>query len=133
LTAKKPTSSSYVREPRTLGDHLRRKRILLGLRQSDVAAHVAISPSALERWERNETEPKPYLIPRIIDFLGYAPWTAPQTFGEWLRLARRANGFSRKRLAQRLRVDESTVFRWEAGTTNPTPGLLDRITCLLRA
>jgi len=92
LTAKKPPPSSYVRELKTLGDHLRRKRVLLGLRQSDVATHVAISPSTLERWERNETEPKPYLIPRIIEFLGYAPWTAPATFGEWLAMVRRANG-----------------------------------------
>ena len=98
-----------------------------------MATHVAISPSTLERWERNETEPKPYLIPRIIEFLGYAPWTAPATFGEWLRMARRANGFSRKRLAKVLKVDESTVFRWEAGRKHPAPHLVAGLKAILAA
>ena len=50
-------------------------------------------------WETGRSQPKPYLMPRVIAFLGYALWTAPATFGEWLVPARRANGLSRKRLA----------------------------------
>jgi len=40
---------------------------------------------------------------------------APVTVGEWLVMARRGSGWSRKRLAKRLGVDESTVFQWESG------------------
>jgi len=94
---------------------------------------VGVSEASIWQWENNHTEPKPYLIPRIIEFLGYAPWRAPVTFGEWLVMARRVKGLSRKRLARRLGIDESTVSRWEAGTTNPTPALLARIMCVLRA
>jgi DNA-binding XRE family transcriptional regulator len=69
----------------------------------------------LVRWETNGVEPKPYLIPRIIDFLGYVPWKAPDGFGAWLRQVRRALGLSRRRLAALLGVDESTITRWESG------------------
>jgi len=70
-------------------------------------------------------------MPRIIAFLGYAPWTAPATFGEWLVMARRANGLSRGRLAKYLRVDQSTVFRWESGRCRPGALLLARVKAVL--
>ncbi|MBI1818634.1 MAG: helix-turn-helix domain-containing protein [Deltaproteobacteria bacterium] len=114
-----------------MGDHLRRKRMLLGLRQRDVATILAISIATLERWERNETQPKPYLIPRIIDFLGYAPYEPQDRFGSWLLMARRALGLSRKRLAKRLSVDESTIFRWESGRAGPQAALLRRLRAVL--
>jgi len=82
-------------------------------------------------WETGRSQPKPYLMPRVIAFLGYALWTAPATFGEWLLLARRANGLSRKRLAEGLGVDESAVFRWESGQRGPTTAALTRLQVLL--
>jgi transcriptional regulator with XRE-family HTH domain len=42
-------------------------------------------------------------------------------------MARRANGLSRERLAKRLGVDESTVFRWESGRGRPGSRLLARL------
>ena len=102
-------------------------RIERDLSQVTIARTLAISETTVHLWETNQRQPKPYLIPRIIEFLGYAPWTAPQTFGEWLMMARRANGFSRKRLARRLQVDESTVFRWEAGRARPVAELRKRL------
>jgi DNA-binding transcriptional regulator YiaG len=51
----------------------------------------------------------------------------------WLRMARRANGFSRKRLAKLLKVDESTVFRWEAGRKYPAPHLAAGLRAILAA
>lgn len=78
-------------------------------------------------WETNQVEPKPYLVPRLIQFLGYTPYQPAPTFGEWLVMARRANGYSRKRLARRLRVDESTIWRWETNRKRPTARLLGRI------
>ena len=34
---------------------------------------------------------------------------------------RKAVGFSQEQLAERLRIDRSTVARWEAGETVPQP------------
>ncbi|MGD0949421.1 MAG: helix-turn-helix transcriptional regulator [Candidatus Binatia bacterium] len=131
LSARKPEHSAYPKELKTLGDHLRRKRVELGLLQREVAEKLGVSEASVWQWESNQTKPKPCLLPRIIDFLGYAPWTAPAAFGEWLRMARRANGFSRKRLAKVLKVDESTVFWWESGTSQPITRLRKRIAALL--
>jgi transcriptional regulator with XRE-family HTH domain len=94
---------------------------------------VGVSEASIWQWENNHTEPKPYLIPRIIEFLGYAPWRAPVTFGEWLVMARRMNGFSRKRLAKHLQVDESTVFLWETGRKHPAPHLVAGLKAILAA
>ena len=82
---------------------------------------------SIGHWEIGYSQPRAYLIPRIIDFLGYAPWMAPATFGEWLVMARRANGFSRKRLAKRARIDESTLAKWERGHTLPLPASVERL------
>jgi len=70
-------------------------------------------------------------MPQVVEFLGYVPWAAPAIFGEWLVMARRANGLSRKRLAKRLEVDESTVFRWERGYGRPCSRLLARVKAVL--
>jgi DNA-binding transcriptional regulator YiaG len=72
-----------------------------------------------------------YLIPRIIDFLSYAPYTPAPTLGEWLVMARRAVGLSRKRLAKRLGADEGTVFPWETGQKHPAPHLVARLKTIL--
>jgi DNA-binding XRE family transcriptional regulator len=88
---------------------------------------LGIDDESICQWEVGHSHPKPYLIPRVIEFLGYAPWIAPATFGEWLVMSRRADGLSRKRFAKRLGVDESTVFRWESGRGRPGSRLLARL------
>ncbi|WP_063126218.1 helix-turn-helix domain-containing protein [Nocardia fusca] len=45
---------------------------------------------------------------------------------------RRAVGFSQERFAERLRVDRSTVARWEAGENEPLPWLRPELARVLR-
>ena len=111
--------ATYSAELRTLGDHLRKKRLDLGLLQRDVAQQLGVAEERVCHWEIGRSRPKPYLIPRIIEFLEYSPWNVPATYAVWLVMARRINGLSRKRLATRLGVDESTVFPWESGWGQP--------------
>jgi transcriptional regulator with XRE-family HTH domain len=114
------------REARTWGDHLRRKRVSLGLRQRDAAADLGISVATLQRWETNQTVPLVRLLPLIAQFLGYVPYVAPKSFGEWLLMVRQSRGLSRKRLALELGLDESTLARWERGLMRPTRRLQER-------
>jgi transcriptional regulator with XRE-family HTH domain len=102
-----------------LGDHLRKRRLTLGLLQREAAQRLGTDVDSVWRWETGYSRPKPHLIPRIVGFLGYAPWTPPATFGQWLLMARRALGYSRERLADRLGVDEGTVFRVGKGQKAP--------------
>ena len=52
----------------TLGDHLRRRRIELGLFQKDVATKLGVTASTIWNWEHGWEIGKRF-IPRIIQFL----------------------------------------------------------------
>jgi DNA-binding XRE family transcriptional regulator len=53
----------------------------------------------------------------IIDFLGYMPYSIPQSFGGWLAQCRMSQGQTRKELADPLGFDEETIGNWETGRT----------------
>lgn len=61
-----------IKEPVTLGDLLRRRRLDLGLYQKEVAIQIGVTPSTIWNWEHGWTIGKRY-IPRIVTFLGYRP------------------------------------------------------------
>ena len=112
----------------TLGDHLKKRRLELGLFQKDVAQRLGINEWTYLNWEKNYCDPIVSMWPRIIDFLGYYPFTAPQTPGRRLLVKRRSLGLSQKLMAKRLSVDEATLARWEMGTVSPTGEQFPRIT-----
>ena len=111
LTARKPEHLVYPRDPQTWGEHLRRQRILRGLRQQDLAVAQGVSEASIYSWENGRAEPEVRFLPKLIDFLGYCPYTPARPLGERLRVAREAQGFSRKQLARLVRVDEGTLWR----------------------
>lgn len=119
LTARKPEHLVYPRDPKTWGEHLRRQRILKGLRQKDVAVAQGVSEAAIYSWETGRAEPEVRFLPKVIAFLGYCPYTPGRPLAERLRVAREAQGLSRKRLARLVRVDEGTLWRWETGMRTP--------------
>jgi len=90
-----------------------------------------VDPDTVNNWERNRCGPALTQIPRIIEFLGYVPYDPSRPFGERLAAQRRALGISREALARALRVDESTVLRWETGSRHPSRELEVRIKALL--
>jgi len=112
-------SGDYVsdtpKEPQSWGEHLRRQRILRGLLQKEVANEIGVSPETVIHWERHRTSPPARTIPRITLFLGYCPWTPPQSPGERFRQVRVGLGLSQKAAAVVLGVDPATVSRWELG------------------
>lgn len=119
LSARKPDDPAYPQELKTLGDRLRRRRLDLGLLQRHVAERLGVSEASVWQWETNRTSPQVRFIPAVIAFLGENPYPKPATFAEWIRGSRRVLGFSRRRLAAELGVDESTVKRWEDGRGRP--------------
>jgi len=96
-----------------------------------MGAQFGVDLMSVNNWERNRYEPALRYVPRIIGFLGYAPYDPSRPFGERLAAQRRALGISRQALAKALGVDESTVFRWETGKRIPRPAILYRIDELL--
>jgi len=122
LTSEKPRERGYPKEPKTLGEQLKRWRLDLGLRQCDVAADLGVTAQTVRHWESGKHPPPVRLIPRIQDFLGFCPFDPGWTFGQRLRAAREAQGLSRRRAAALVGVDEATVARAE----RDVPGMARR-------
>ena len=127
LRGQRPLPQGYPRKLKTLGDHIRKKRLDLGLTQKEAAKKIGVDSGTLRYWENGHTSPQTYLIPRVISFLGYLSYVPPESFSEWLRTCRTALGLSRKKLAEKLGMDESTVSGWECGRHQPTKESLERI------
>jgi transcriptional regulator with XRE-family HTH domain len=115
LKCPKPRRKDYPEEPKTLGEHLKRRRLDLGLRQRDVAVEIGVTAETFCKWELGRAEPLARLIPAIHRFLGFCLYEPAWTFAERLRVAREAQGLSRRHVARLAGVDEATVGRAELG------------------
>lgn len=113
------------------GDHVRQRRLDLGLLQREAAMLIGCSVASVTSWECNRTQPKVSELPGIICLLGYAPIDPSEPRSARLARARQAVGLSRKRLAAELGIDESTVKWWENGQGRPLARLRDRIRAIL--
>jgi transcriptional regulator with XRE-family HTH domain len=102
-----------------IGDHIRKRRLDLGLTPSEAAGLIGVSPVTLRGWERGARTPRVRHIPAVIRFLRYVPFSEGATPGEKYLAERRARGLTRREFAQRVGVDVSTVWRWEKGRTVP--------------
>ena len=65
----KPRSYAYPKELNTLGDHLRKRRLDLGLLQREVAERVGVDETTILNWEKNRTRPSAKISARITSFL----------------------------------------------------------------
>jgi transcriptional regulator with XRE-family HTH domain len=127
LRAEKPRSEHYPGEIKTLGDHIRTRRLDLKLLQKQVAGQIGVNGGTITNWERNASTPVVRYMPAIIRFLGYNPLPPACSFPERLAAARRELGLTQRLMAERLGVDPSTVRDWEADEQQPTKGSLEGI------
>jgi transcriptional regulator with XRE-family HTH domain len=112
LKAQKPTKLPRILS--TLGDHLKKRRLELGLYQAQVAGLIGVDESTVTNWEKNRTNPILWVMPKIIEFLGYHPSTGDyRTLGGRLLQYRESRGMSQKGLAKRIGIDPTTLSRLE--------------------
>jgi DNA-binding transcriptional regulator YiaG len=64
--------------PKTIGDHIRRRRLALHIFQKDLAHRLGVNVETLKNWERNACAPMVQHFSRIIEFLGYNPEPVPE-------------------------------------------------------
>jgi transcriptional regulator with XRE-family HTH domain len=76
---------------------------------------VCATVQTVANWEKGRSEPEPRHYPAILSFLGYDPSPEPKTLGERVRAARRREGISQRELAEKLGLDQSTIWAWETG------------------
>ena len=110
----------FLGEPKTVGEHILKKRLDDKISQVDLAKTFGVNPATLFHWEKGQTAaiPAPKL-PVVIQFLGYNPELEPETVGGRLRWKRRSLGWSTKEAARRNSVDQSTWEAWEKMTSWP--------------
>ena len=126
LKVERPLSPDYPTALNTLGDHIRKKRLDLGLFQKDIANIIGTNESTIWNWENNYATPYISYLPNIIKFLGYVPFeTSCDTLRDKLITSRKLSGLSQRKFARLIGIDSSTLGRWERGKTKPSP---DKIT-----
>jgi transcriptional regulator with XRE-family HTH domain len=123
----------YPDPPKTIGDHIKKRRLQLGLRATHVAKLLKVSTDTVYNWEKNRREPMVHLIPRITQFLGYLlPLLNRETMGQKIIAYRSAQGMSQRKLALQLNIDPSTLGRWERDECLPNGKLKKRVALLFR-
>ena len=130
LKGPRPLPPVYPQVLTTIGDHLRKRRLDLGLLQRDAADQLGVAHCTITSWELNRAAPSLRLIPRILRFLADDPRPAPRSVGEQLKAARHQSGLTQESVAGLLGVDPGTLSRWERGTRRPSQALLDRFQAL---
>lgn len=133
LLAKKLKNPAYPKSLTTLGDHIRKRRLDLGLYQKDMAATLGVTESTVTNWELNRVIPEFTYLPQIITFLGYTPApfdTMPDNIVERIKFYRLTQGLSQEKFAKLLGVDETTIAKWERGEHQPSKKLIKRFQCL---
>lgn len=137
-----------AKEPMTLGQHLKKKRFLAGMRQSEAAQKLGVSSRTLSLWEIDRVYPAWVFQPRLIAYLGYDPFDdqtlkKPEsnetsdvaflstgvhfTTGQKIKQRRLQLKKTRKQLALELGVSVKTLWGWETGRRKPASQGQDRI------
>ncbi|MDP1549042.1 MAG: hypothetical protein Q8L97_02615 [Nitrosomonas sp.] len=109
---------SYEFEPKTIGEHILKRRLFLNMMQIDVAALFNVTHFTVGNWENGHAKPKFCQTPILIKFLGYDPVNLnPKSIAELLFAKRRELGWTQKVASQNLGVDPCTWSSWECGGT----------------
>jgi transcriptional regulator with XRE-family HTH domain len=111
----KPKGDKYPRQLLTIGDHIRKRRMDLGLLQSDVSKIIGTkSIDAVRNWELGKEQPQIHHMPEVIKFLGYIPIQISLiTLGDRIKTFRILKGLGHKAMGEQLNVNGSTIGSWE--------------------
>jgi transcriptional regulator with XRE-family HTH domain len=141
-------SFPIAKEPTTLGQHLKKKRFLAGVRQREAAVKLGVSARTLSLWECDRVYPAWAFQPRLITYLGYDPFNDPTlgrhkgnetscvailspdvpiTLGQKMMQQRLKKRKTRKQMAEDLGVSVKTLWGWETDRWQPSELLIERI------
>jgi transcriptional regulator with XRE-family HTH domain len=101
----------YPVELRSIGDHIRKRRLDLGLLQIEVAAQIGVTENTVWNWEHG-TEPELIHVPAVLAFLGYVPWECPDDLVGRLAHFKKVKGLSLQRLGTLM---GETLSNWRTG------------------
>ena len=73
LRAPKPPPPGYPSDPTTLGEHIRKRRLDLGLTQKELAGLLGVDEWTVINWEVRGRKPAVGSMPVVVKFLGHLP------------------------------------------------------------
>ncbi|MBX9839672.1 MAG: hypothetical protein K2X69_15310, partial [Silvanigrellaceae bacterium] len=127
------SKKGYPHKPTTIGEHIRKKRMDIGMYQWEVAKQLHVSEETITNWEINRTIPQIKYYPRITSFLGYEFWKLDRnTISGKLKAYRYTNGLSVKRCAKLIQVDPSTIDAWESGKNASPQDFFEKLNTVLK-
>src|SRR5258706_14061829 len=121
----------YPSDLNSVGDHIRRRRLDLGLFQRTVADQLGVRVDTGPRWESGLARPLPRQYGQIVRFLGYDPEPGDGSVSGRFRTIRRRLGLSQAEFAAKVGLDEGGVCRWESGRRRPSRWMAERGTAIL--
>ncbi|WP_298266864.1 helix-turn-helix transcriptional regulator [Geobacter sp.] len=116
----------YPEYPLTLGEHIRKKRMDLGLLQREVAEIIGVTESSIWNWEHG-VEPVLQYNPKIINFLGYIPFDCPDDTIGWLAWYKKVSGLTLIELGKQMGRHPDQLQDWLSGERKPFNKSLERI------
>jgi transcriptional regulator with XRE-family HTH domain len=140
------------KQPKTIGERLRKQRFDLGLRQSEAALRLGVSKRTLSLWETDNIYPTWAYQPRLAEYLARDPFTdpalggpkgneppsvailaptGPLTLGQRIMARRVELRKNRTECAQKIGVSVKTLWGWETGRCQPCPGHVERVAAFL--
>lgn len=128
--------AGYPENPNSLGEHIRKRRIDLGLFQREVAEKIGVRECTIYNWERG-MEPELRYMPKILDFLDYVPFNCPSPGDAIDRLAffKLVNGLNYRKLGELTGIHYEQLTDWLGRKVTPSRKSIERInkflsTCL---
>ena len=126
LRGPRPLNEAYPASLVTVGDHIRKRRLDLGLFQRQAAERIGVTASTVNNWEKHRSAPGLREWPSVIRFLGYLPFEVDDSPAALIKAYRLVRGLSQYELAKQNRVDESTAWRWESGLSKVPDTLVQK-------
>jgi len=121
----------YPKALKTIGNHLRKRRLDLKLSQEKVANILGVSLRAIYAWEKGEKNPWITRMPKVVEFLGYNPRIqSTVTLGAEIKAYRLLHGLSLRELGKLSGIGATTIGRLErnmGGADKETLEKLNRI------
>jgi len=111
---------------------LKQKRLDLNLTQKQVSKLLGCSLQSINQLENNKHDVQLSLRPRVIKFIGFAPYNPCTSIVERLKQIRENLGLSHIALSKRMGIDPATISSWERGEHQPTPPYIYLIMKFLR-
>jgi ribosome-binding protein aMBF1 (putative translation factor) len=132
-TFPRPEPLKYPKNLKTIGDHIRKRRMDKGLSQSKLGQIFTVSKDCVTNWENGRNTPQIGFYPRIISFLGYYPFLGDKsTLGNAIFAYRCEKGISAKSLGTAIGIGGCTVLAIEQYRCIPQKDTLRKIGAIIQ-